>query len=169
MIKRRICIVGPSCAGKSTFSEKLGNKMKYPVLHLDQIAHIPGTNWIKRPRAETQKVHDTFIEGQEWIIDGQYKYMMPKRLECADTLVLIKANRFVCLWRYFKRCLIKSSRIGQLENASNEFNFNMIPWILYHQPRYCKEQMQIIAEYPHLKIVVLRSFKDMDNFLENIS
>ena len=165
-IGKRICVIGPSCAGKSTLSEKLGKKLNLPVLHLDQIAHIPGTDWVERRRRETQKDHDEFILKDAWIVDGQYKRIMPKRLERADTLILIKVNRFVCCWRFLKRCFRGGDRPGKLEGASKEFNFRILWWIFYHQPRRWKEQMQIISAYPHVRIISLKTFAEIDTFLE---
>ena len=165
---KRICIIGPSCSGKSTLAEKLGEILNYPVLHLDQIAHIPQTNWVERPREETQKDHDAFILCPEWIVDGQYKRLMPQRLERADTLILLESNRFTCLFRYLKRCCAKGDRPGKLRGAEKEFSLKMIKFILYRQPKRWNEQMEIIACYQHLKPVVLRSFKEIDGFIKAI-
>ncbi len=163
---KRICIIGPSCSGKSTLAEKLGKKLNLPVLHIDQIAHIPGTNWVLRPRDETKNEHDDFIKKDAWIIDGQYKKLMPKRFERSDTIILLKVNRFVCCWRFLKRCFKGGNRPGKLDGATKEFNWEMIRFILYHQPRRWKEQMQIISAYPHIKIIPLKTFKEADDFLE---
>ena len=161
---KRICIVGPSCSGKSTLAEKLGRILDYPVLHLDQIAHVPYSNWALRPREETQKEHDAFILQPEWIVDGQYRRLMPQRLERADTLILLEADRFTCLFRYLKRCCVKGDRPGKLQGALKEFNLKAVWFILYRQPKRWKEQMEIISRYPHLKPIVLRSFKEIDAF-----
>ena len=169
MIGRRICILGPSCSGKSTLSEKLGKKLKYPVLHIDQIAHVPGTKWIKRPHEEIVKIHDAFIKKQKWVIDGQYKRLMPQRLKRADMLILIKTNRFICLWNFLNRCCAKHERCGGLKDAPNEFNWPHMWFILYQQPKHRQEQMRIIAAHPHLKVIILRSFKDIDSFVARIS
>jgi adenylate kinase family enzyme len=165
ILGKRICVIGPSNSGKSTFSEKLAQKLNYPVLHLDQIAHVPNTNWVLAPREETKKKHDTFIKKEKWIVDGQYKRYMPQRLKRADTIVLIRANRFKCLFRFFKRCRQKGDRPGKLSDATKEFNLRMIPWILFKQPSRWQEQMEIIEQYPHINIIEASSFKDLDEIL----
>ncbi len=165
ILGKRICVIGPSGSGKSTFSEKLSRKLNYTVLHLDQIAHIPHTNWIRSPREETKKKHDTFIKKDKWIIDGQYKRLMPQRLKRATTIVLIRTNRFKCLFRFFKRCRLKGNRAGALEGAKRAFNFRMIFWILFGQSKRWKKQMEIIKKYPHINIIKVSSFKELDEIL----
>ncbi|MBN1784107.1 MAG: AAA family ATPase, partial [Alphaproteobacteria bacterium] len=157
ILGKRICVIGPSGSGKSTFSKKLSQKLNYPVLHLDQIAHIPHTNWVRAPREETKSKHDTFIKKDKWIIDGQYKRLMPQRLKRADSIILIRANRFKCLFRFFKRCSLKGNRPGKLLGATKEFNFRMIFWILFGQSKRWKKQMEIIKQYPHINIIKVSS------------
>lgn len=164
---KRICVVGPSGSGKSTFSDKLARQLKYPVLHIDQIAHIPHTNWVLRPRAETEAEHDAFIKKDTWIVDGQYPRYMPQRFERADTLVLIYANRFKCLLSFLRRCRLKGKHTGALEGATRTFNFRMIPFILWKQPKKWKKQLDIIGQYSHLNIIHAYSFKDLDKLLED--
>ena len=162
---KRICVIGPSGSGKSTFAEKLGRKLKYPVLHIDQIAHIPHTNWVRAPREETQQKNNAFLKKDTWVIDCQYRKLMPQRLARSDTLVLIPANRFTCLFRFFKRGALKGKHPGALEGATCALNFRMIPWILFKQPRLWKEQMDIIQQYAHLHIIEAHSFKELDELL----
>lgn len=107
LFRKRICVVGPSGSGKSTFAEKLARKLNYPVLHIDQIAHIPNTNWVLAPREETEAKHNAFICQDTWVVDGQYPCYMPGRLERADTLVLIHANRFKCLLSFLSGVALK--------------------------------------------------------------
>jgi len=83
-------------------------------------------------------------------------------------LILIEVNRFVCCWRFVKRCFKGGNRPGKLKGASKEFNLAMVKWILYNQPRRWKEQMQIISAYPHVKVVLLKTFKEIDEFVRGL-
>jgi hypothetical protein len=42
---QRMCILSPSNSGKLKQATELGEKLGISVCHLDQLAHIPGTNW----------------------------------------------------------------------------------------------------------------------------
>ncbi|MHA1540937.1 MAG: AAA family ATPase [Alphaproteobacteria bacterium] len=168
ILGNRICVIGPSNSGKSTFSEKLARKLNFPVLHLDQIAHIPHTNWVLASREETKRKHDTFIKKEKWIIDGQYKKLLPQRLKRADTIVLIKTNRFKCLFRFFKRSRLKGNHAGALLGATKGFNFRMIPWILFKQPKRWKTQMKIIEQFSHINVIKVSSFRELDEILAQL-
>ncbi len=168
ILGNRICVIGPSNSGKSTFSEKLARKLNFPVLHLDQIAHIPHTNWVRAPRKETKKKHDIFIKKEKWIIDGHYKKLLPQRLKRADTIVLIKTNRFKCLFRFFKRSRLKGNHAGTLLGATKTFNFNMIPLILFKQPKRLKKYIKIIKQHSHINVIKVTSFKELDEILAQL-
>ena len=165
---KRICVVGPSNCGKSTFSAKLAAKLGYSLMHMDQIAHVPNTNWIKRPCEQIRQEHDEFITKDTWVIDGQYKKYMPKRLARADTLVRIHVGRFKCLFRYFKRCAKRGKYMGALDGATRTLNSSMIPWILFNQPKRAKERDKIIKQFPHLNIIDVYSFKELDELLKRV-
>ncbi len=164
-IGKRICVIGYSNSGKSTFSEKLGAKLNCPVLHIDKIAHIPNTNWEPAPKDETAKKHDAFISGDTWVVDGIYHRCMPNRLEKADTLIFIHANRFKRLFRYLKRCHKKSKQAGAMIGPQKQFNWHMVSFILFKQHKRRKKIESIIADYPHLIRYDVYSFKELDTFI----
>ena len=93
---------------------------------------------------------------------------MPRRLERADTLILLEADRFTCLIRYLKRCRRAGDRPGKPDGTQKEFSLKMLRYILFRQPKRWKEQMEIIARYPHLETLVLRSFEEIDAFTDSL-
>ena len=67
---QRICILGPSNSGKSTLAAAVARKLGLPVVHLDQLHHLPDTDWQPRPRSEFVALHDAAIAGERWVMDG---------------------------------------------------------------------------------------------------
>ncbi|HUA80436.1 MAG TPA: hypothetical protein VL997_08700, partial [Dyella sp.] len=68
----RICILGPSNSGKSTLANAIARKRGWLAIHLDQLFHLPGSDWIPRPLDEFVALHDEAIQGDTWVMDGNY-------------------------------------------------------------------------------------------------
>lgn len=165
----RICIIGFSSSGKSTLAENIGKKKNIQYFHLDQLAHIPNTNWQRNDIKEFQKAHDEAIAGDKWVIDGCYSKLMPQRFARADTLIFIKMSRFGCLYRFIKRAFRKDThRSGMLEGGIETLNTNMIKYILFKAPKKLKSYDEVIKSNPHLNVIYLKSFKEIDKLLEDI-
>jgi len=132
---RRIMICGPSNSGKSTLAAAIGRKLGIPAVHLDQIHHIPNSNWVKRPRDEFVALHDKAILDDAWAMDGNYSGLFPQRLARATGIVLLSDHRFANFARYIRRTLFERNRPGALEGAQDSLNWNMTRWILITSPR----------------------------------
>lgn len=167
-IGQRICIIGLSSSGKSTLANNLAKKKGLDVLHLDQIAHIPNTDWKRCPIEETIAKHDKFIARENWVIDGCYRKFIPQRLARADTLIFMDFNRFSCLWNFIKRCFYsEDKRYGNLVGSTNKIKLSMIKYILITGPKKLSSYKELIKKHPHLNVIYLHSFKEVDDLLKN--
>lgn len=169
VIGKRICIIGLSSSGKSTLANIIGEKKSYDVLHIDQISHVPNTNWTPLSREVWTPIHDEFIKKDKWVVDGSYNNSMPQRFARADTVIFIKMNRFACAYRFLKRAFCKSpNRYGKLEGAIDSFNFRMLKYIILEAPSRNKKYEKLLKENPHLKVIYLYSFAEIDEFVKNL-
>ncbi len=167
MTPHRICIIGPSSSGKSTVADRLRKKLNYPVLHMDKIAHIPNTDWQRCPITETIQKHDDFIKQDNWIVEGNYGKMMPQRFERADMVIFHKFNRFGCLWRYIRRTLRDDvHRAGRLEGGIERLKWSMVDYILFKAPKKDKKYEELLLRYPHLTVIRVHSFRDVEKLLK---
>lgn len=131
----RIMVCGPSNAGKSTLAVALGRKTGLPVFHIDLFRHLPQTDWVPRPDAEFEALHDAAIADERWIMDGNYTHLMGRRIARATGIVLIGDNRWINLARYFRRTLFETDRLGSLTGGRDSIKWEMIHWILGPSPR----------------------------------
>ena len=86
---KRVIVVGPGAAGKSTLAARLGGITRLPVIELDTLF------W--RPRQ---------LAAQEsWIIDGDLgPYdVLDIRLQAADAIVFLDFSPLRCAWRAIRR------------------------------------------------------------------
>ncbi len=160
---QRICIIGPSSSGKSTLAQHLSEKLGTPVHHIDLIAHIPGTNWKRRPDSELFATHDILIKGEKWIIDGNYSGCMPQRFSHADTVIWIDPPLWGTIWRYIIRSLRNDpTRPGKLYGAKRELNLHLIKYTLVNYPRNRIKYREILAQNPHLNIITVKSMDELN-------
>ncbi|WP_413771104.1 hypothetical protein [Lichenihabitans sp. PAMC28606] len=73
-------------------------------IHLDQLYHLPHTDWVSRPEDEFAALHDAAIMGPRGVIDGNYSRLLPQRLQRATGFVLLDVPTSVSLYRYIRRC-----------------------------------------------------------------
>lgn len=143
----RIALLGPSNAGKSTLALALGEKLGYPVTHLDQLNHTPHTDWVPRPKAEFAALHEQAILGESWVIEGNYSRLVPRRFERATGAILITSNAWLRLGRYVRRTLGKTSdRAGTVEGAPEYIKWEMVDWILFKTPANAKRYAEMIRQ-----------------------
>ena len=122
----RICIMGPSNSGKSTLAAAIAHAQALPVVHLDQLHHLPHTDWVPRPADEFAALNDAAITGAHWVIEGNYSRLLPQRLERATGFILLDIGTVASLCRYLRRCWIEHDRRGGLEGGRDSVKWGMI-------------------------------------------
>ncbi|MCC0179003.1 DNA topology modulation protein, partial [Waterburya agarophytonicola K14] len=130
---QRIAIIGSCGAGKSTLSVTLAKKLNLPVIHLDSYYWQPG--WQESNSDRWQEIHQKLIEGDRWIIDGNYGGTMELRLSAADTIIWLDFNRYLCLWRVVKRYLqyAGKTRPDMAKGCPEQFNWEFLRYV-WHFP-----------------------------------
>ena len=126
----RICIMGPSNSGKSTLAEAIGRARSLGVVHLDQLRHLPHTDWVPRPPEEFAGLHDKAVTGDRWVIEGNYSRLLPQRLDRATGFILLDASTTTSLCRYVRRCWFERDLRGALEGGRDSVKRNMIRHIV---------------------------------------
>jgi len=125
----RICIMGPSNSGKSTLANAIGAARGLAPVHLDQLYHLPNTDWEPRPGDEFIALHDQAIAGASWIMEGNYTRCLPQRLERATGFILLDTSTATSLVRYMRRCWFERNRIGGLDGGKDSVKWDMIHYI----------------------------------------
>lgn len=159
---KRIVVLGPSNAGKSTLAVAISRKLDIPTVHLDQFRHLPNTDWQPRPEAEFVALHDAAIEGESWVMEGNYSRLLPQRFARATGAILISSNQWLRFARYLKRTLINhSDRAGHLEGARDSIKWEMIDWILIKTRNSGRRYGRFIRE-SGLPFVECQSARELD-------
>ena len=155
---RRIMIVGPTNAGKSTLAVAIGDELGIPARHVDLFRHQPGTDWVQRPDEAFHDLHTAAIAEAEWVMDGNYSDIMTGRLSRASGIIALDDGLGRRYWRYFRRTL-RQKRAGGLEGNKDSIKWAMIEWLW--KTRHSVDKYIEMAEATGLPLVICRNQRDL--------
>ena len=168
---KRIAVIGPVGAGKSSLAAELGRKLGVRVLHLDTLFWKPG--WVPTPLDEWETLQRRELAEPQWIADAQYDDILPDWVEQADTVVFLDVSPFVCLWRVGRRRLDREgsgatpagTEPGAVHQALWKFVRNQ--WI-YRTTVRRQLLAELRRERPGRRVVVVRRSGDTEAFLRSV-
>lgn len=92
---KKVIVIGCPGSGKTTFAEKLRDKLSLPLYYLDAIWHRPDKTHISREEYDSRI--SEILARDEWIIDGNYQRTLECRIAASDTVFLFDLPIEVCL------------------------------------------------------------------------
>lgn len=166
---RKIAIIGPGGAGKSTVARALGEILGIGVIHLDRLFWRPG--WVETPPEEWACIQRGLVAGDAWILDGNYGGSLDIRLVAADTVIFLDTPRATCVLRVFRRAVRFRGRSrpdlapGCRERITGEF----VRWVWTYPAERRPAILAKLAAYADgRRIVVLRGRRDVRRFLDEL-
>lgn len=170
---KRIAVIGTSCAGKSTFSQKLSIILGYPYIELDSL--FWGHNWTKRK----EFLDDVRICVQEenWILDGNYGSAREFIWNRATTIIILNLPFYHifyrAIFRTLKRILTKEAIFNSNVETFNNAFFSMdgIPyWVIKTYRKHKKKYKQLVnsRKFSHIDFIELKSSKEVTQYLTNL-
>lgn len=164
---RRVAIVGPGVAGKSTFARALGDRTGLPVVHLDHHYWKPG--WVKSSPEQWRQRQAELFAGERWIADGSYGGTFDDRFTLADTVIVVARPRLACVASAIRRSARGHGKSIQAEDCPERFSFGFYRWI-WNYDRDSRPRLDAaLKRNGHLSIVELQSRDAMTDFLEHWS
>jgi len=132
---RRVLVIGPGGAGKSTFARALAERTGLPLIHLDTLYWHSG--WVATPNEEWDRTVQELIGRDRWIMDGNYGRTLSVRLAACDTVILLDLPRHVCLWRVTRRWwrYRKTSRPDLAPGCPEQLSWEFVRWIWTYKKR----------------------------------
>jgi adenylate kinase family enzyme len=170
---KRVLVIGSSGSGKSTFARRLGEAISVPIIHLDKLYWSP--NWVgTTDEIEWQTKVERALQGDTWIIDGNYSGTLLLRLQKADTVIFLDMPRVICVWRVVKRAAFyrKKTRPYMGADCDEKFDWKFLEFVRYvwNYPARSKPKVEkLLAQNQNAKTIVrLKSKKDVENFLQKL-
>ena len=92
---KKIIVIGCPGSGKTTFAEKLRDKIGMPLFYLDALWHKSDRTHISREEFDLRL--GEILYRDSWIIDGNYSRTLERRIAACDTVFLFDLPVEACL------------------------------------------------------------------------
>ena len=162
----RILVIGCPGSGKTGLAKMLGEKTGLPVIHLDRLWWTG--DWENVSREEFDARLEEVLEGEKWIIDGNFSRTMPLRLQHCDTIVYLDYSRWQCLAGMVQRVIgnYGKARPDMGGCCKERFDLEFAKFIWNFNKNNRSMNYIWIAQAKHAKAFVLKNRKEAKDFLE---
>lgn len=163
---RRILIVGNSGSGKSTLARRLGDKLGFPVIHLDRLFWKSG--WIESDDDVFRNMMAEALAAQAWVCDGDFGSSLDVRAPLADTVIWIDQPPWLCVLRAIWRIVQyrRGGRPDMTEGCDEHLDLKFYGYILgWNRTRLPRLQSALAEHGAQARLVRLRSDREIAAFL----
>lgn len=173
---RRIHVVGATGSGKTTLAKEIARTLNIPHIELDSLHWEPG--WVEAPKEVFRERVSSSLEGDAWVVDGNYSKARDIVWARADSVVWLDYSLGVILFRLFKRTLRRIFTREELWNGNRETLLDqflsrnsLFLWALKTYQRRRKEYPQLFSQpqYGHLTVIHLPSLAATQSWLEKLA
>jgi adenylate kinase family enzyme len=172
---KRIVVIGTTGSGKTTLAKNLAAKLEFVHIDLDDLHWLP--DWQERPSDDFRRLLTESIRAEKWVVAGNYSSKSQDiTWPQADTLIWIDLP----FWPNFRQLLRRTFRRaytgemicnGNTETLGKQFftKDSILLWFLKTWHKNHKKYAAIFAnpkDYPHLRLIRLRSHQQARDFID---
>ncbi len=170
---RRVLVAGTAGVGKTTTAGRIGRALGVPHTEIDSRYH--GPDWT--PREEFAAEVDAYSSASDWVTEWQYTAVRGLLAERADTLVWVDLPILIALGRLVRRTLRRRLGRVRLWNDNLEpplWTFftdrdHIVRWGWRERRASRRAVPELLRTAPHLRIVHLRSQREVDRFVHHLA
>lgn len=162
-IGHRILILGCPGSGKSTFARAMAARTGLPLVHLDNVWwRADGTHI---PREEFDRALDEILQGEKWIMDGDYSRTYEVRVRAADTVIFLDYPEAVCMAGII-------ARVGQPRPDMPWTESTLDPELVAMVQTYARDNrpalLDLLQKYPEKQAPIFTSREEADRWLSDL-
>jgi len=172
---QRIAVVGTTGSGKTTMARRIAQRLAINHVELDALHW--GPNWTPAPTELFREHTAQALNGDAWVVDGNYSKVRDVVWSRADTIVWLDYPLLVILgrlaWRTLRRVITREELWqGNRECFAAQFasRDSLFLWALRTYPRRRREYPTLLQrpEHIHLAVVHLRSPRAARDWLASL-
>ena len=172
----RIAIVGTSGSGKTTLARQTSERLAIRHVELDALHWEP--NWTEAPINVFRSRVTEALQGESWVVDGNYSKIRPLVWSRADTIVWLDYAFLVVISQIINRTIRRVVMREDCCNGNHETfqksflsRDSVIVWAVqtYQKNRRQYQSLFQQPEFSHLKKVRLTSPQMAQCWLEEVS
>lgn len=158
---KKILVLGGPGSGKSILSYNLGKKLNIPVHHLDDI-HIKHNNKIDRNK-DILKI----LENNSWIMDGNYRSTLEKRIDACDVIIFLDYPVFNLIKNIIKRFIKQYLKIDkEIISGDNILNLKILN-LSFKWNKDKRKGIINILNNTNKKVYTFKNRKQLNNWYKN--
>ena len=162
---KRIMIVGKSGSGKTYFADKLSQSTGIKAIHLDKLYYNPDWSHAYTKDEFTTLVSE-IINGDKWIIDGNYSRTMDERVRRADVIIFFNTSLLKSFYYVIIRALFPKNNVPDKHEGMKE----KISWTLFKQMATYPTSMimEKISQNPNAELYIVRNHNEANTLLSRL-
>ena len=161
---KKVIVIGCSGSGKSVFSRSFASLSGFPLYHLDNIWwREDGTNI---SRDEFDERLGEILDRDEWIIDGNYKRTMERRMAACDTVIFFDLPLEDCI-EGIKARRGKPRPDMPWRGAGDSDDPEFMEFVKSFKDVQRPHVIELLEKYSDKRIVIFKSRDEADGFLRD--
>ncbi len=172
---QRIAIVGTTGSGKTTLARQLAERLNLRHVELDALHW--GPNWTEPPPDEFRQRVSAALNGQCWVVDGNYGKARDIIWGQADCLIWLDYSLPLIWSRLFRRAMHRIRHQEELWGGNRESwrgqffsRDSLFLFALTSRRRHHRDYPELLArpEYAHLQVYRQRSPRETEHWLQAV-
>ena len=161
---KKIVILGAAGSGKSTFARKLHEKTGLPLIHLDNVWWKADRTHVSR--AEFDRRLREILQGEAWIIDGDYSRTYEPRFAACDTIIFLDYDTEVCMRGIAER--VGKNR-PDMPWVETELDPELVELVQNYRAKNRPEVYRLIGQYPEKQAIIFPTREQAEEWLSALA
>ncbi|MCF7810886.1 adenylate kinase [bacterium] len=171
----KFAVVGSSCAGKTTVSREIAEKLNLNCTQIDAVFWQP--NWREKPENDFRRIIDELTSKDSWVVDGCYTRLHDLTLGRAEVIVWLNYSFTRVFRQAFLRTVKRAAKKTEIFSGCRESFYlsfftreSILWWVLTTWKRKRTQYRKIFDEktFGDKEYVELRTRKETERYLDEL-